>query len=302
MAVERARPEGIVHELTAIPPALDPRKFEEQFQLTNRLRTEGTDHLLAAARSSWSAPVHSPELRRLAVCADGSHSKSGGRSTGSESAGGVSRDIKSHSPSGVRRSSSQWNRGPGITLRGFLRSRNAIGENGAVVEQVRHRRFPIIGGGTGVWSFIHIDDAARATAAGIEGGAPGIYNIVDDEPAPVAEWLPALAALWRKTAAAVTGLARPPGHRRARSGNDDGRPGALRTKSEARTGWQPQWASGATDSDADSQTAARLRVSRSRPSRNRNVCVLKYTTPSMAALFPKTRASRMRLTYWRSFG
>ena len=83
----------------------------------------------------------------------------------------------------------------GIAVRygSFYGPGNTLGEGGDVLEQVRKRRFPIIGGGTGVWSFVHIDDAALATLRALEGGASGVYNIVDDEPARVSEWLPALA-------------------------------------------------------------------------------------------------------------
>lgn len=83
----------------------------------------------------------------------------------------------------------------GIVLRygAFYGPGNAIGDDGLMVRQVMRRQVPIIGGGAGVWSFIHIDDAARATVAAVERGAPGVYNIVDDEPAPVSEWLPFLA-------------------------------------------------------------------------------------------------------------
>ncbi len=83
----------------------------------------------------------------------------------------------------------------GLVLRygGFYGPGTAISEEGWMVNDVRKRRTPIIGGGTGVWSFIHVDDAARFTCAAITRGAPGIYNIVDDEPARVSEWLPALA-------------------------------------------------------------------------------------------------------------
>ena len=76
-----------------------------------------------------------------------------------------------------------WSYGPGTALRA----------GGKYLEAIRRRQFPIIGDGTGVWSFIHIDDVASATLAAIERGAPGVYNIVDDEPAPVTEWLPFLA-------------------------------------------------------------------------------------------------------------
>jgi nucleoside-diphosphate-sugar epimerase len=84
----------------------------------------------------------------------------------------------------------------GIVLRygAFYGPGTSIGAGGSLVEDVRRRRVPIVGRGTGVWSFIHVEDAARATLAAIERGRPGIYNIVDDEPAAVSEWLPALAA------------------------------------------------------------------------------------------------------------
>ena len=83
----------------------------------------------------------------------------------------------------------------GIALRygGFYGPGTSLGEGAAMLEMIRKRRFPIVGGGTGVWSFIHIDDAAAATVAAIEGGRPGIYNVTDDEPAPVSVWLPELA-------------------------------------------------------------------------------------------------------------
>jgi nucleoside-diphosphate-sugar epimerase len=77
---------------------------------------------------------------------------------------------------------------------GFYGPGTSLGEGGVYLEAVRRRQFPIVAAGTGVWSFVHIDDAATATLAAIERGRTGVYNIVDDDPAPVAEWLPALAA------------------------------------------------------------------------------------------------------------
>jgi nucleoside-diphosphate-sugar epimerase len=83
----------------------------------------------------------------------------------------------------------------GVALRygSFYGPGNAIGQGGVMLEMVRKRQLPVVGGGTGVWSLVHIDDVASATALAIEGGVPGIYNIVDDDPAPVHEWLPYLA-------------------------------------------------------------------------------------------------------------
>jgi 2-alkyl-3-oxoalkanoate reductase len=134
----------------------------------------------------------------------------------------------------------------GIVLRygGFYGPGNAIGEGGAVIEQVKRRQVPIIGGGTGVWSFIHIDDAARATVAAVEHGKPGIYNIVDDEPAPVSEWLSGLAQ--------IVG-AKPPRRIPAWLGRlvigDHGvmmmteTRGASNAKAKRELGWRPLWPS-----------------------------------------------------------
>lgn len=192
-AVARVRPEVIIDELTAIPANLDLRKIEEQFHDTNRLRMEGTDYLLEAARVTG--------VRRFIA-----QSYTGwpyARSGGSVKTEGDLLD--SNPPAAMREALTAINhlesavmRAPhieGMVLRygGFYGPGNALGEGGVVVEQVKQRKVPVIGNGAGVWSFIHIDDAARATVAAVEHGAPGIYNIVDDDPAPVSEWLPALA-------------------------------------------------------------------------------------------------------------
>jgi 2-alkyl-3-oxoalkanoate reductase len=132
----------------------------------------------------------------------------------------------------------------GVVLRygSFYGPGNAIGEDGAIVKEVRRHRIPIVGGGTGVWSFIHIDDAARATLAAVERGAPGIYNIVDDEPAPVAEWLPELAHILR----AKKPFRLPAWIARFAIG-DHGvammteTRGASNRKARRELGWQPQW-------------------------------------------------------------
>jgi nucleoside-diphosphate-sugar epimerase len=193
-AVERAAPEVLVHELTAIPQALDVRKFRQQFQLTNRLRTEGTDHLLTAAKAGgvrrFIAQSYAGWYAR-----EGSSVKTENDPLDPNPPAAIRETVMAlkHLEFAVTKASGI----EGIILRygGFYGPGNALGEHGAIVDGVRRRRFPIIGKGTGVWSFIHIDDAALATAAFIERGAPGIYNIVDDEPAPVSEWLPRLAAI-----------------------------------------------------------------------------------------------------------
>ncbi len=193
-AVRRAKPEVIVHELTSIPADFDLRKFGEQFETTNRLRTKGTDYLLAAAKAAGVQTFRRAELCRLALRARWWSRENGRRSARSNAAGGDARN--SARPFKYLESAVTHANGiEGVVLRygGFYGPGNAIGEGGAMLNEVRQRRVPIIGGGTGVWSFIHIDDAARATLAAVERGRPGIYNIVDDDPAPVSEWLPGLA-------------------------------------------------------------------------------------------------------------
>jgi nucleoside-diphosphate-sugar epimerase len=247
-AVERARPEVILHELTAIPLALDPRIIEEQFRLTNRLRTEGTDHLLAAARSNGVRRFVAQSFAGWPYARTGSAIKTEEDPLDSD----PPRDLR-ETLMAIRYVESAVLQGigieggiEGIVLRygNFYGPGNAIGENGATLKQLRHRQFPIIGGGTGVSSFIHIDDAALATVAAVERGEPGIYNIVDDDPAPGSEWIPTLAR--------IIG-AKPPGRvpawiaRRAFGERgmlmiSDTR-GASNRKAKRELGWQPRWAS-----------------------------------------------------------
>jgi nucleoside-diphosphate-sugar epimerase len=195
-AVSRAVPEVVVHELTALgalAAASNVRRYDDVFALTNRLRTEGTDHLLAAARSSGA--------RRIVV-----QSFTGW--TNQRIGGPVKSETDPIDPDPARpsrhtlaaiRSMESTVEHAGdlgwILLRyGVLYGPGTgIAPGGEVVEMVRKRRLPLVGGGTGVWSFVHIDDAAAATAAAVDSDMVGVYNIVDDDPAPVSQWLPLLA-------------------------------------------------------------------------------------------------------------
>ena len=263
VAVERAKPEVIIHELTAIPAALDLRNFGEQFQLTNRLRTEGTDHLLAAARLAGA--------RRFVAqsYAAWPYARTGGAVKTEDD------PLDPNPPEALRETLRAIQyletavlqaRGiEGVVLRygAFYGPGNAISDNGTTAAQVRRRRVPIIGGGTGIWSFIHIDDAARATLAAVEGGSPGIYNIVDDEPAAVADWLPVLAG----ALGAKPPLRLPAWLGRLAIGEHgvvmmtDIR-GASNGKAKRELGWKPRWASwrdgfrgGLSDRDAGTRGA-----------------------------------------------
>jgi 2-alkyl-3-oxoalkanoate reductase len=193
-AVARAEPEVVVHELTAIPATFNPRRFEEVFAETNRLRTEGLDVLLEAARSAGA--------RRFVAQSFGAwpYAKVGGPVKTEEdpldpdppkAARGVLAAIR-HVEDSVTGPAAELE---GVALRygGFYGPGTGLERGGPLVEMVRKRRFPVVGDGGAVWSFLHTDDAASATVAAIEGGPTGIYNVCDDEPATVATWLPVLA-------------------------------------------------------------------------------------------------------------
>jgi nucleoside-diphosphate-sugar epimerase len=192
-AVSRARPDVIVHQLTAIPASLDLRHVNRDFAPTNRLRTEGTDHLLSAARAVG--------VRRFVAQSNGAfpYARTGGPVKTEED------PLDTTPPRGMGESwaairhleeavlGADWTEGIVLRYGGFYGPGTSMAPGAEQVELVRRRKFPLVGDGGGVWSFIHIADAAEATVAAIERGSRGVYNVVDDDPALVAEWLPALA-------------------------------------------------------------------------------------------------------------
>lgn len=192
-AVVQAKPEVVVHQLTALSGRFDVKRLDTFFAMTNRLRTEGLDHLLAAARAAGTR-------RFVAQSYTGwPNERTGGPvKTEQDPLDPYPTAASRGSLAAIRHVESTMDGArdiEGLALRygSFYGPGNAIGRGGAMVEMIRKRQFPVVGGGTGVWSFVHIDDAAAATALAIEGGAPGLYNVVDDEPAPVRDWLPYLA-------------------------------------------------------------------------------------------------------------
>lgn len=192
-ALQETKPDVVMHQLTSIPGRLNLRNIGRDFALTNRLRTEGTDHLLAAAKA---AGVH----RFIAQSFAGwPYAREGGPVKTEEAPldpnppkelRGMLAAIE-HSEKVVLESAHL----DGVVLRygAFYGPGTSIAADGAMLEEVRRRRVPIVGRGAGIWSFVHVDDVAAATLLAAERGRPGIYNIVDDDPAPVSDWLPALA-------------------------------------------------------------------------------------------------------------
>jgi nucleoside-diphosphate-sugar epimerase len=194
-AVLSAKPDVIVHQMTSLANLRNLRKFDKTFAMTNRLRTEGTQYLLDAAQTSGVRKFLAQSYTGWPNIREGSRVKSEDDPLDPNPPKSAKRTfdaIRQLETSVARASSSRLT---GIILRygSFYGPGSQIADDGTIVEMVRRRKFPIVGDGAGVWSFIHVDDAANATRLAIEGAPAGTYNIVDDDPAEVSTWLPYLA-------------------------------------------------------------------------------------------------------------
>lgn len=243
-AVSAARPDVVVHQMTAIGDIRSFKHFDEEFAASNRLRTEGIENLLAAARAAGAR-------RFVAQSYTGwPNAREGGRvKTEEDPLDPTPPREMARTLDAIRfleRTVAGATDLAGIALRygAFYGPGTGIAPGGPLVEMVRRRKFPIVGGGTGVWSFIHIADVAEATRIAIEGGPGGVYNIVDDEPAEVSVWLPALAQA----------IGAPPPYRvpawvgRLAVGQGGvwimtQQRGSSNAKAKRRLGWQPAYAS-----------------------------------------------------------
>jgi 2-alkyl-3-oxoalkanoate reductase len=246
-AVARARPDVIIHEMTALAEKAAPQQFDvadlkhfdRWFAATNRLRTEGTQHLLAAARANG--------VRRfVAQSYTGWTNVRVGGPVKTEEDPFDPRPVKAQRESmfAIRFLEEAVLGAPldGVVLR--YGNFYGPGASDALVEAVRRRKMPIIGDGRGVWSWTHLDDAATATAIAVERGLRGAYNVTDDEPARVSEWLPYLAE--------VVGAKRPihvpvwaarllAGEMLTRWMTESR--GSSNAKLRAASGWRPRWSS-----------------------------------------------------------
>jgi nucleoside-diphosphate-sugar epimerase len=185
-AVLEARPDAIIHQATALANARFTRNLDASFAVTNRIRTEGTDALLAAAREAGVTRFVAQSFASFRYAREGGMVKT------------EDDPLDPDPPAGARETNAAMAHldravtgAGGIALRygGFYGA-----ANDGMVGPVRKRQFPLVGSGAGVFSFIHLDDAAAATVLALEHDGAGLYNIVDDDPAPMSEWLPALAA------------------------------------------------------------------------------------------------------------
>jgi len=192
-AVRAAQPDAIVHELTSLS-TLDLRHFDRDFAMTNRLRTEGTDHLLAAGRAVGVRRFIAQSFTSWPYARTGGPVKSEEEPLDPTPAREMRESLAAirHLEDAV--TGAGWTEGIVLRYGGFYGPGTSLAPGGEQFEMVRRRRIPVVGNGAGVWSFVHIADAAEATVAAVERGRRGIYNVVDDDPAPVADWLPVLAA------------------------------------------------------------------------------------------------------------
>jgi 2-alkyl-3-oxoalkanoate reductase len=237
-SMTNAAPDAVIHQLTALPDRFQPRR-KGQFDATNRVRSEGTRNLLAAARQAGArrficqsiAFAYAPGGERIKT--EDSPLALGGPPPFGPTVAAVAEMERAVVDADGLVLRYGWFYGPGTYY----------ADGGSTDADVRRRRFPVIGSGEGVFSFIHVDDAASATVAALDRGEPGIYNVVDDEPAPMREWLPAYAEaigakpprrvpLWLAKIVGgpmVAGMA--------------GLAGASNAKAKAELGWQPRWPS-----------------------------------------------------------
>ncbi|HVS60090.1 MAG TPA: NAD(P)-dependent oxidoreductase [Gemmatimonadaceae bacterium] len=192
-AIRRAEPEVIIHQLTALAGVGNFRKLDQEFALTNRFRTEVTDTMLAAARLVGTRRFIAQSFCGWPFAREGGAVKTEEDPLDPNPPASFSKTLAA-----IRYLEDTVQRTVDLQVLALRYGvmygpGTGIAKDGLIVELVRKRRMPIVGDGAGIWSFIHIQDVARATVAAISHGDPGIYNVVDDEPAPVSTWLPTLA-------------------------------------------------------------------------------------------------------------
>jgi nucleoside-diphosphate-sugar epimerase len=236
------QPEAVIDQLTALPKRLNPKTIAQDAALTNRLRIDGTANLMRAAQETGA--------RRFITQSVAFAYDPGGRG-----AAGEDHPLYYDAPGGFdavvsaidehERIVLQSSPVEGVALRYgyFYGPGTAYAPNGAIIQDIRKRRFPVVEEGGGVFSFIHVEDAAAATVAALERGAPGVYNVVDDRPAPVREWLPFLAALIK-----APKPLRVPGWLAKWAGGEYGMylltrlPGVSNARAKRELGWKPRYA------------------------------------------------------------
>jgi nucleoside-diphosphate-sugar epimerase len=184
-SVAKAEPDAVVHQMSALAGTLDPKHFDRSFALTNTLRTVGLDHLIAAAQATGVPHIVAQSYTGWPNIRSGGWVKDEEDPLDPQPP-----KAQRESLAAIRYLEETVQKADGTVLRygGFYGD-----ASDAMIPLVRKRQFPLVGGGTGYMSWVHLDDAATATVLALEKDARGVFNIVDDEPAPASEWLPYLA-------------------------------------------------------------------------------------------------------------
>ncbi|HEX4463788.1 MAG TPA: NAD(P)-dependent oxidoreductase [Solirubrobacterales bacterium] len=242
-AVGEAAPEAVVHELTALPPRLDPKAKDNPLAPTNRLRVEGTRNLIAAAKAAGARRLIAESVAFFYV-PEGDWVKGEDAPAFAEAPGPFGEAAKALAD--LERQVTGTEGLEGVVLRyGWLYGPGTYYDrDGSQTEDFHKRRMPIVGKGTGTFSFIQVEDAASAAVAAVERGAPGIYNVVDDEPAPLSDWAPAFAG----AVGAKKPLRVPVWLARLLAGSaavemTTAQRGAANAKAKRELGWQPHYPS-----------------------------------------------------------
>jgi len=191
VAVREARPDAVIHQLTSLPRRINPRKIERDFVINDRLRGEGTRILVQAAKAAGAARIVAQSIAFAYAPGPAGTLHVESDPLYLDVAGPYRRSVLA-----LRDLEQAVTGAGGVVLRYgyFYGPGSAISKAGSMVADLRRRRMPVVGDGGGVWSFVHVDDAAAATVSALAHDGPAIYNVVDEEPAAVREWLPALAA------------------------------------------------------------------------------------------------------------
>jgi nucleoside-diphosphate-sugar epimerase len=188
-AVTAAQPEVIIHQMTALTSLRSLRNLDKPFAVTNELRGNGTDYLLEAAQQAGARRFIAQSFIGWNNTRSGSQVKTEDDPLDPHPLAGTTKSLAAirHLEEAVTQAVPE-----GLVLRyGILYGHGA---SDLFLEAVRKRQLPVVGGGTGIWSFTEVTDAAAATVAAVTRGTPGVYNVVDDDPAPVSQWLPYLAS------------------------------------------------------------------------------------------------------------
>jgi nucleoside-diphosphate-sugar epimerase len=236
-AVAAAEPDAVVHQLTSLPPRFEPRD-PRLYDATNRVRTEGTRNLVEAADGARIvcqsiAFAYRPHREPRVLDEDAPLFTSAPPPFGAATRAVAEMERMVLEAGGLVLRYG-WFYGPGTYF----------GAGGSMAHDVARRRFPIAGEGSGLFSFVHVDDAAAATVAAVERGAPGIYNVVDDEPARIRDWVPAYAQAIgaRRPLRVPLWLARLIGGKAAAAMSTT-LPGASNARAKRELGWEPRWPS-----------------------------------------------------------